>query len=68
MYLFLNLFKKNISKYSKFEEVENVDQIKNALIRETLLEYSDNPDEPIEVNSFADVPSGTGLDLLDVLP
>tara|TARA_B100000886_G_C20404980_1_gene484319 strand:- start:803 stop:1789 length:987 start_codon:yes stop_codon:yes gene_type:complete len=54
-------FKKIFLKYSKFEEVENVDQIKNSLIRETLLEYSDNPNEPIEVNSFADVPSGTGL-------
>ena len=48
-------------KYSKFEEVEKVLDIKNSLIREILLEYSEKPNEPIEVNSFADVPSGTGL-------
>ena len=48
-------------KYSKFEEVEKALDIKNSLIRETLLEFSEKPNEPIEVNSFADVPSGTGL-------
>lgn len=53
--------KKIILKYSKLEEVENIHEIKNALIRETLLEYSDEPNQPIEMSSFADVPSGTGL-------
>ena len=54
-------FNKIFLKYSKFEEVENVHQIKNSLIRETILECADYPDTPIEVNSFADIPSGTGL-------
>lgn len=54
-------FNKIILKYSKFEEVDNVHQIKNSLIKETILEYAESPDKPIEVNSFADVPSGTGL-------
>lgn len=53
--------KKIILKYSKLEEVDNIHEINNALIRETLLEYSDAPNEPIEMSSFADVPSGTGL-------
>lgn len=53
--------KKIILKYSKLEEVENIHEIKNALIRETLLEYSDEPNQPIEMSSFADVPAGTGL-------
>ena len=54
-------FNKISLKYSKLEEVSSVHEIQNALIRETLLEYSDHPNEPIEINSFADVPSGTGL-------
>ena len=54
-------FNKIFLKYSKFEEVNNVHEIQNELIKETILEYSDYPDKPIEVNSFADVPSGTGL-------
>ena len=54
-------FNKILLKYSKFEEVKNVLDIQNKLIKETILEYSDNPDKPIEINSFADVPSGTGL-------
>ena len=54
-------FDKILLKYSKLEEINNVHEIKNSLIRETLLEYSDFPDQPIEMNSFADVPSGTGL-------
>ena len=48
-------------KYSKYEEVLDVNEIKNELIRETLLEFSKNPNNPIEITSFADVPSGTGL-------
>ncbi len=54
-------FKKILLKYSKFESVDNVHEIENSLIRETILEFADSPDKPIEVNSFADVPSGTGL-------
>ena len=54
-------FNKIFLKYSKLEEVNSVHEIQNALIRETLLEYSDHPNKPIEINSFADVPSGTGL-------
>ena len=53
--------KKIFLKYSQYEEVESVHEIKNPLIRETLLQYSSSPDQPIEINSFADVPSGTGL-------
>ncbi len=48
-------------KYSQYEEVDNVYQIKNPIIRETLLEYSKYPNEPLEIISFADVPHGTGL-------
>ena len=53
--------KKIFLKYSKFEEVNNVHEIQNPLIRESLLEYAYKPNNPIEINSFADVPSGTGL-------
>lgn len=53
--------KKIILKYSNYEEVDNPLDIKNPLIRETLFEYSPNPNDPIEIISFADIPSGTGL-------
>lgn len=48
-------------KYSNYEAVNSVHEIRNPLIRETLFEYSDDPNQPLEINSFADVPSGTGL-------
>ena len=52
---------KIILKYSSYEEIDSPLDIKNLLIKETLYEYSPNPSDSIEINSFADVPSGTGL-------
>jgi len=45
--------------YSKFERVENLRDIENPLIRETLKYH--NIDKPIEMFSFSDIPSRTGL-------
>ena len=56
-----NLYWKNIFKIFKIWRSRKALDIKNSLIRETLLEFSEKPNDPIEVNSFADVPSGTGL-------
>jgi D-glycero-alpha-D-manno-heptose-7-phosphate kinase len=51
--------KKSILTYSKFEEVEKLDEITNPLIRETLKYFKIN--FPIECNSFTDIPGRTGL-------
>lgn len=45
--------------YSKFERVENLQDIENPLIRETLKYFGIN--ESIEFISFSDIPSRTGL-------
>jgi D-glycero-alpha-D-manno-heptose-7-phosphate kinase len=46
--------------YSKFEEVESIDQIQHPVFRETMLYFDTNP--KVEIGSYADVPgSGTGL-------
>ena len=45
--------------YSKLQFVKNLNEIQNPLIRETL-RYK-NIDYPIELNSFSDIPSRTGL-------
>ena len=52
--------KKNFEiKYSEYEKVNNVNKIKHNIIRECLRKF--NITNGIEVSSFSDVPSGTGL-------
>jgi D-glycero-alpha-D-manno-heptose-7-phosphate kinase len=52
--------KKNFEiKYSEYENVNNVKKIKHKIIRECLKKF--NITNGIEVSSFSDVPSGTGL-------
>lgn len=46
-------------KYSKFEKVENISEIKHPIIREALRIFKIKPQ--IEITTLADVPSGTGL-------
>lgn len=46
-------------KYSKTEDVENIDDIKHPIIRECLRKVRIK--KGIEIASFADVPAGTGL-------
>ena len=49
-----------ILKYSKFEHVQEIDEIKHPIIREALkmLDWKENR---IEICSMADIPAGTGL-------
>jgi D-glycero-alpha-D-manno-heptose-7-phosphate kinase len=51
--------KQYLCVYSKYELVKSIDDFKNPLIRETLKYH--NIDKPIEMFSFSDVPSRTGL-------
>jgi D-glycero-alpha-D-manno-heptose-7-phosphate kinase len=52
--------KKNFEiKYSEYEKVNSVNKIKHNIIRECLKKF--NITNGIEVSSFSDVPSGTGL-------
>ena len=46
-------------KYSKTEDVENINDIKHPIIRECLRKVQ--IEKGIEIASFADVPAGTGL-------
>ena len=46
-------------KYSVTEDVESVDDIKHPIIKECIRRV--NIDHGIEIASFADIPSGTGL-------
>jgi D-glycero-alpha-D-manno-heptose-7-phosphate kinase len=48
-----------IVKYSQFERVDKVDDVKHPIIRECLREAGVG--EAVEISSFADIPSGTGL-------
>ncbi len=50
---------KIILKYSKSEKVNNVNEIKHPIIKEALKEF--NISNNIEIGSFADIRSGTGL-------
>ena len=51
--------KQYLCVYSKYELVKSIDDFKNPLIRETLKYH--NIDKPIEMFSFSDIPSRTGL-------
>jgi D-glycero-alpha-D-manno-heptose-7-phosphate kinase len=54
-------FNKGINlKYSSFETVSEISQIKHPLIREALSLENLSTDQ-IEISSFADIPAGTGL-------
>jgi len=46
-------------RYSKMEEVDNVDEIQNEIVRETL-KFCGIKDS-VEITSHAEIPSGTGL-------
>jgi D-glycero-alpha-D-manno-heptose-7-phosphate kinase len=46
-------------KYSKTEDVENIDEVEHPIVRECLKKV--NIEKGIEIASFADVPAGTGL-------
>lgn len=51
--------KEIILKYSKMEKVERISEIHNDIVRETLKLHDIN--DSIEINSIANIPSGTGL-------
>jgi D-glycero-alpha-D-manno-heptose-7-phosphate kinase len=53
------LSKQYLCTYSKYELVDEISQIQNPLIRETLNYYKLN--NPIEFFSFSDIPARTGL-------
>lgn len=46
-------------KYSKTEDVENIDEIQHPIVRECLRKVK--LEKGVEIASFADVPAGTGL-------
>ena len=46
-------------KYSEIEEVDNADEIKHPILRETLRRHWRG--NPLEIASVADVPAGTGM-------
>ena len=46
-------------KYSKTEDVENVDEIQHPIVRECMRKAA--LEKGVEIASFADVPAGTGL-------
>ena len=62
-YVYINIAKtfneKFILKYSKLENVKNIEKIKHPLFREILKYF--NIKTPLNISSHADIPSGTGL-------
>lgn len=54
-----SFFPRYLLRYSQVEEVERIEQIRHPLMREMLARYS--IEDPLEIVSVADVPSGTGL-------
>ena len=46
-------------KYSEMEEVDEIDEIRHPILRETLLRHWRG--NPLEIASVADVPAGTGM-------
>ena len=53
------LSRQYLCMYSKYELVNDIKKFKNPLIRETLLYHNIN--KPLELISFSDIPSRTGL-------
>jgi len=51
--------KQYLCTYSRYELVDTIEELKNPLIRETLKYFNIN--KPIELFSFSDIPSRTGL-------
>ena len=51
---------KLIVKYSKLEEVSDIDQLMHPIVREAI-KYLGIPHNRLEITSMADIPSGTGL-------
>ena len=49
---------RTVLKYSKVEDVKNLDSINHSIFRETLKRYSV---AGVEINSTSDIPSGTGM-------
>ena len=62
-YVYINIHRRFVDgyllKYSRLEEVQNVDDIEHPIIREAL-RHVGGPSN-IEVTSMADIPAGTGL-------
>ncbi|MGE0529574.1 MAG: galactokinase, partial [Bdellovibrionales bacterium] len=62
-YIYISLHKifipDYIIKYSEMERVQSLDEIQHPLVRECLQEVNLGPG--VEISSFADIPSGTGL-------
>ena len=62
-YIYISIHKnfksEMILRYSHLEKVARVEDIQHPIIRECLKEM--RVDAPLEISSFADVPSGTGL-------
>jgi len=63
-YVYINLHttfdQKLIIKYSKMEEVKNIDDVEHPIIREAL-KFVDIEIPHLEITSMADIPAGTGL-------
>lgn len=63
-YVYINLHttfdQKLIIKYSKMEEVKNIDDVEHPIIRE-VLKFVDIDIPHLEITSMADIPAGTGL-------
>jgi D-glycero-alpha-D-manno-heptose-7-phosphate kinase len=49
-----------IIKYSKMEQVEQIEQVQHPIIRESL-KFMEVADPRLEITSMADIPAGTGL-------
>ena len=60
LYIFLHSYfsEKTQIKYSRTELVDNLDDIEHPIVRELLKKFNING---IDINSIADIPSGTGL-------
>jgi len=60
VYIFIHPYfdEKTQIKYSKTELVENLEEIEHPIVRELLKKFNQNG---IDINSIADIPSGTGL-------
>ena len=63
-YVWINIHKtfqpEFLIKYSQFEKVENINEIKHPIIRECL-KLAQMEKDFVEISSHADIPAGTGL-------